>query len=249
MTLLGLEVLRDRKLALKLFGAASNRVRYLKRLFKWLKRKGHIKGENPALDLEKIKTPKEHHRRHTWTDGEIKAYRDRWPIGTKARLAFELHYHYLARADVVRVGPANVKVRHGIKFLEGNRKKTGEGFKVAMSPDLLACIESTPPTRGKIRVVGASTFLITAKGPLQYDEAHYGSRVFRKWCDDAGLPQRCTTHGIRRAKASHRAHDSLTTEELNAEAGWKPGSTESATYLKDVSKEELSLKAAKKGKG
>jgi integrase len=247
MTLVGLEVLRDRKLAAKRYGAALNRVRHLKRLFKWLKRKGHIKGENPALDLEIVKTPKEHQRRHTWTDGEISSYRKTHPIGSKARLAFELHYHYLARVDVVRVGPANVKVRHGIRFLEGNRKKTGEAFKVAMSPVLLECIEKTPPMRGKLRVVGATTFLVSGKGPLQYDEKHYGKKVFRAWCDAAGLPKRCTTHGIRRAKASHRAHDQLTSEELNAEAGWKPGSTESATYLKDVNKDILSLNAAKKG--
>jgi hypothetical protein len=40
----------------------------------------------------------------------------------------------------------------------------------------------------------------------------------------------------------------LTSEELNAESGWRPGSREAATYLRGVDTEELSLKAAKKGK-
>jgi hypothetical protein len=184
------------------------------------------------VDLEKIKIPKEHQRRHTWTDGEIKAYRDHHPIGTKARLAFELHWHYLAAVDACRSGPANVKIREGIKFLEGNRRKTGEPFKVAVSPTLEECIASTPPTRNGLRVVGAQTFLITAKGRLQYDEKYYVRKVFRSWCKAAGLPARCTSHGIRRAKASARAHDQLTSEELNVEAGWAPGSREQAPTSK-----------------
>ena len=141
VTLVGLEILRDRKLAQKLYGAAGNRVKNFKMLFKWLKRKGHMK-ENPAIDLDKIKTPKQYQKRHTWTDAEIAAYRRHHPVGTKARLAFELHYHYLARADVVQVGPANIVQDQGIKFLKGKRQKTGEGFKVAMSQMLIDASES-----------------------------------------------------------------------------------------------------------
>jgi hypothetical protein len=100
----------------------------------------------------------------------------------------------------------------------------------------------------EIRVVGAKTFLVSEKGRLTYDERHYTQNVFKGWCKAAGLPARCTTHGIRRARTGHRAQDGLTSEELNAEAGWAKGSRESATYLQGVDTERLSLNAAKKGK-
>jgi hypothetical protein len=100
----------------------------------------------------------------------------------------------------------------------------------------------------EIRVVGAKTFLVSEKGRLTYGEKNYAQFTFAAWVKDAGLPPRCTTHGIRRARTGHRAQDGLTSEELNAENGWAPGSREPATYLAGVDTERLSLNAAKKGK-
>src|SRR5262249_32971190 len=74
-----LEILRDRK-GEKL-GAADNRVRALRRLFKWGKRKRHVRT-NYAADLEYVS--KDTGGWHSWTVDELERFEARHRAGTKA---------------------------------------------------------------------------------------------------------------------------------------------------------------------
>ena len=94
-----LEILRDRKG--DLLGAADNRVKAIRRLFKWGKRKRLISSNN-AGDVEYV--GKDTGGWHPWTQEELERYEQHHPTGTMARLALDLiQFTGLSRMDVVRV--------------------------------------------------------------------------------------------------------------------------------------------------
>ena len=45
------------------------------------------------------------------------------------------------------------------------------------------------------------------------------SRQFRKWCDEAGLPKRCTAHGLRKAACRRMAEAGCSANEIAAWSG------------------------------
>ena len=106
------EVLRDRKIDLP--GAANNRVKAIRQVFKFGMRKKHADGKpyvsnNPARDVEKFKyasnrIPQLELRR------KFANSRGHHPVGTKARLALALLlFTGQRRADVIQLGRQHVR--------------------------------------------------------------------------------------------------------------------------------------------
>src|SRR6516164_8193484 len=63
-------------------GAANQRLKALKALFAWAcEDEPDFAPQNPTLGVKKIKYASTGH--HSWTDDEIKQYRDRHPVGSK----------------------------------------------------------------------------------------------------------------------------------------------------------------------
>jgi integrase len=76
------------------------------------------------------------------------------------------------------------------------------------------------------------TFIVTAKGK-PFSAAGFGN-WFRKICNEAGLPKRCTSHGLRKAAATRLADRGATTTQLKAWFGWKTsGEAERYTQTAD----------------
>ena len=65
-------------------------------------------------------------------------------------------------------------------------------------------------------------FLVTGQG-RPFTAAGFGN-WFRKACNAAGLPARCTSHGLRKAAATYLADRGATTTQLMAWFGWKTAS-------------------------
>lgn len=129
--------------------------------------------------------------RHTWTEEEIAQYEARHPIGTRPRLAMALMLYTAARrADAVRLGPQHI--RGGV--LSYRQQKTGVVVEMQVHSVLAAALAATPS--------GHLTFLVTAAGK-PFKAAAFGN-LFRRWCDEAGLPQ-CSAHGLRKAQARRLA--------------------------------------------
>jgi len=155
---------------------------------------------------------------HCWTDAEIAQFERYHPIGTKPRLAFALLlYTMQRRSDVVRMGRQHLSdclderlraqgVRH---MLSIRQQKTGKPLVLPVRPNLQAVIDATPSEH--------LTFLVTATGK-PYGGNHF-SRRFREWCDAAGLPKRCTAHGLRKAGLRRGAEDGWSANELAAWSG------------------------------
>ena len=96
--------LRDEKAAYP--HAANNRVKALRQLFAWASSPeyGYAKS-NPARDVSRLRGTNPDGIQ-AWTEADAVLYEARHPIGTKARLAFDLLlYTGVRRSDVVRLGP------------------------------------------------------------------------------------------------------------------------------------------------
>ena len=202
LTAKALRVLRDRKADKP--GAADNRVRALRRLFKWAQRNEHV-SMNPARDVEYVAGKSDGW--HSWTPEELDQFEKRHAEGSKARLALALlQYTGASRIDVVKLGPSNI--RDGC--MQFRRAKTRVPVDIPIAPDLQTAIDAAA-------VVGAGTFLITAHGK-PFAVAGFGN-WFRDRCNEAGLPH-CSAHGVRKAAAARAAENGATTHELMAMFGW-----------------------------
>lgn len=123
---------------------------------------------------------------HTWTEEEISQFEEQHPIGSRARLALALLlYTAQRRGDVIRMGRQHI--RNGDLHL--TQRKTGASLAIPVHSELAEIIAATPNNH--------LTFLTTATGAA-FSDAGFGN-LFRDWCREAGLPEHCSAHGLRKA--------------------------------------------------
>lgn len=161
---------------------------------------------NPARDVRKVNAPTKGH--HCWTDEEIAQYRAHHLSRTKARLAFELLLWTGARrGDAVRLGRQHVS-DNSLTYVS---QKTGVEVCIPVLPEFQSQMDQIPRTQ--------MLFLETAHGEPHSDKA-FGA-WFSKHCRAAGLPSRCTAHGLRKARARIMAEDGKQVHAIAAWGGWK----------------------------
>lgn len=202
--------------------AADNRVRALRKIFKWALKNDYVTS-NPARDVEYI--AKHSDGWHSWTPDELLKFEERHAIGSTGRLALALLiYTGARRSDVVQLGPQHV--RDG--WIRFQQQKTKSIVELPVSPELQQVIDATP-------VIGTTTFLVTRYG-RSLTTAGFGN-WFRNRCNEAGLPQ-CSAHGVRKASAARAAENGATTHQLMAVFGWLT-MTEAERYTRAAARKTL----------
>jgi integrase/recombinase XerD len=186
-------------------GAANQRLKTLRALFSWA-----IEAEeteyNPARDVKFIKyVPKPH---HSWTVEEVKRFEQRWPLGSKARLAMALIFYTAGRReDAVRLGPKHLKDGR-LQFRQAkNEHRKPVDMDIPLHPLLLEAIEAAD--------TGDQTYLVTAFGEPHTPNG-FGN-WFRNVCIEAGVPGRA--HGLRKAIAARLAESNATGHEIMSITG------------------------------
>jgi site-specific recombinase XerD len=184
--------------------AARNLLKILNQLVKLAIALGW-RDDNPIRDIERPRSGG--NGRHCWTDAEIAQYRKRWPLGTRQRLAMDLLLLAGQRkGDVVKLTPDNIRGSR----LRISQEKTGVEIDAPIQPELRASIAAT--------TTGLKAVLVSSRGKPYGTKAFCG--VFRDWCDAAGLPARCSAHGLRKAFARRMAENGATAHEIMAAGGW-----------------------------
>jgi integrase len=141
---------------------------------------------------------------HTWTDEEIAAYEARWPIGSAARTAFAvLPFTGQRMADVSRMAWSDVG-EGAIRVVQGKTK-----LSVPLHPDLAEVLAAWPRAHERI--------LTTAFGKP------FTPKGFGNWMADkigqSRVPDRCVTHGLRKAAARRLAEAGCSANEIAAITG------------------------------
>lgn len=226
MSLQALYVLRDRKLDLP--GAANNRVKALRQVYKWAVAPNvQIVKVNLARDVLLFK-PKTDEGFHTWTIEEVRAFAKRHPLGTKPHLALGLLlFTGVRRSDVVMLGRQMIR-NDWLHFTEKkNGRRKPKARQLPVLPALQHIIDHSP--------AGNLTFLVT-----EYDRPFTGNgfgNKMRDWCDEAGLPQ-CSAHGLRKAGATIAADNGATEHQLMAIFGWE-SPKQAALYTRKANRRKL----------
>lgn len=208
--------------------AANSQIKALRQVFKWAMRDDvKLATANPALGVAYLK-PKNPDGIHTWTVEEVARFEERYPVGTKARLALALLlYTGVRRSDVIHLG--RQMDRDGwLTFTEAkNRRNAPKHREILILPVLQKIIDATPS--------GHLTFLVTEHGK-PFTHGGFGN-WFRDRCDEAGLLQ-CSAHGLRKAGATIAAENGATEHELMAIYGWS-SPKQAAHYTKKANRKRL----------
>jgi site-specific recombinase XerD len=139
---------------------------------------------------------------HTWTDAELATFRERWPLGTRERLAFAVLLYTGQRvSDAVKLKRTDVMA---IK-----QKKTGAELSIPAHPALLRAIKAGPSNG--VYIIGSENGQPMTDGAL----TQFMLRAIKK----AGLPDICVPHGLRKANQRLLAERGATTKQMQAISG------------------------------
>lgn len=212
--------------------AANKFVKEMRALYEWAIERGFVTN-NPAQGVRNLKIkPKADGTTgwHTWTQDEINQFCAHWPVGSTPRLAFELHYASLRASDVKIIGHQNI--RNG--YLDFIQVKTKTRAVLPIHADLQACIDDAP--RDRLHLV------VTSFGK-PYKKGY--SAAFKRWCQKAGLPDHCTSHGIRKALGANLAENGASEHEIAAHLG-QTGTQSVKHYTVAADKKRLAEQAGKR---
>ncbi|WP_436398602.1 tyrosine-type recombinase/integrase [Roseobacter sp. S98] len=182
------------------FGAVND-YKALKPVFEHVKRLGFL-PKNPlsGIELDRPKT-----KGFAVADAEdIASFQNRWPVGTRERLIFDLAlYTGAARVDLAKLSRKN---------LEGDllvyvRQKSNVKARVPLSPELRAVIDRTPDI--------APAFILSSRGK-KMSAAGLGN-MFRDAAAEAEMKARL--HGLRKAFCIYWAENGASTHQIAAMAG------------------------------
>jgi integrase len=196
-------------------------------LFKWAVAAEHVKADPTAGKA--IAKPKGEGF-EAWDDNDIARFQERWPLGTRERVAHDvLLYTGLRRGDAVVFGRQHVK--DGVARL--NTEKTGERVFIPIEPELEETLRLGP--------CGDLSYIASDDGkPLRKES--FGN-WFRDACRAACIKK--SAHGLRKAGATRDVNRGWTESELEAKYGWQGGRMASH-YTRTMNRERLATQAAQR---
>src|SRR5262249_23156409 len=141
------------------------------------------------------------------TEEEIEAFRKRWPLGTKQRLAFELFLNTgQRRSDVVRMSWSHITPDSKIIV---SQQKTGRRLLIPLHRDLVATLAAAKCDHVSI---------LTTMYGKPFTVGGF-SQWMRDAIVDAGLPLDCQPHGLRKATGRRLAEAGATAKMIMSVLG------------------------------
>lgn len=164
-------------------GAANNMTRAVKVWLSFAKERGY-RSDNPAFGIKPLKIG----RIRAWTDAELAAFEQRWPLGTLERTGYALAlYTAQRRSDLVKMKWTAIAG----DTIHVKQQKTGTDLEIYLHPDLCAALAG---------VTRCSEFILTGSAGHGLSAIYFG-HVMAAAIDAAGLPRGCVLHGLRKTAA------------------------------------------------
>ncbi len=203
-------------------GAANDLLKKIRLLTAFAIRIEWMKTD-PTLKMKKFKGSEW----HTWTEEQIAAFEARWPSGSKPRLALALHLFTGQRVSDVATMMWSDVADHRICVVQ---QKTGAKLWIPLHPALareLSLAERTGPA-----------LLMTAHGKGKPFTQKGLSNWMADRIADAGLPDECITHGLRKAAARRLAEAGCSAKQIASITGHKTLS-EVERYVRDAEQKTM----------
>jgi integrase len=200
----------------------------LRGLFRWAAEAGMVKAD-PTVGIKNPK-PNRTGGYRPWTEEDVAAYEDRWPIGTRQRVWLDvLLYTGLRRGDAVRLGRQHV--HDGVATIK--TEKTDTEVTLPILPVLAATLAAGP--------CGDLAFVAGARGQPMAKKTF--SNEFQIACRAAGVLG--SAHGVRKIAATRAANAGATVAQLEAIFGWSGGRM-AALYTRAADRRRLAMEAMAK---
>lgn len=206
---------------------ARNFLDAMRGLFRWAKKAKHVKTD-PTAEVEN--PPRRKGDGFTpWTESQVAAYEQRWPVGTRQRVWLDvLLYTGLRRGDAVRLG--RQLIRDGVAALRTEKSQGAITVTLPILPVLQATLDAGP--------CGDLTFICGESGKPLTKES-FGN-LFKDACVAAGVPG--SAHGVRKIAATTAANNGATVAQLEAIFGWR-GGTMASLYTRGADRVRLAKEA------
>ncbi len=163
--------------------AANNFLKTMRALFRWAV-DADLVDADPTTAVKMFS--KQTDGFVAWTEDNVAAYQEAWPLGTRERLAMELLLNTgFRRGDIVKLGRQHI--REG--YISLVTEKTAERVDIPLNPKLATVIEASP--------TGDLTFIVSSDGRPMAKES-FGN-WFRRACNTAGV--KGSAHGLRKLAA------------------------------------------------
>ena len=213
-------------------GARENLRKPLRLILKLAVRRGLI----AVSPMDGVRLPRAPLKGFTpWSEADIAAYLERWPAGSRERLALcLLLFTVQRRSDVVVMGRQHVRADKIHVVQAKSRGKTR--LWIPIHPDLQAELDNVPATQ--------LTFLQTQYGQ-PFSPAGF-TKWFRESAEEAGLKDR-TPHGLRKAGSRRLAEAGCTPHQIMAVTGHK-NLSEVTLYTASADQERLAEEAIERTK-
>jgi integrase len=165
-------------------GAANKMLRTVRSLLTFAVDRGFRK-DNPAFGIKPMKIG----RFRSWTDAELVAFEEYWPLGTIERTGYALAlYTAQRRADLVQMKWLAIAG----SALHVQQNKTGTTLEIHIHPDLLEALAKVHPRKDEAIIIGAAGH---ALHPVTF------GKIMADAIEKAGLPKECVLHGLRKTGA------------------------------------------------
>ncbi|MGA7071075.1 hypothetical protein [Bradyrhizobium sp.] len=173
-------------------------------------------------------------------------YRARWPLGTEARLMFDiLHYTFLRLGDAHRFGPPHLReiVRKMAVQIATEKSQGNTTVTVPVHPEFA---ESLRAARA-VGITGAEVFTgKIVKGRVLLKSKKAWAAKFKKYAILAGVNEpKKSCHGVRKARAEVAAYAECTESQMMAMFGWTDPKMP-AHYIAKANREKLGISGMNK---
>src|SRR5258708_1819757 len=160
--------------------------------------------DNPVLGIEPFKRG----THHTWTEGELKTFETKWPLGTRQRLAYALLLYTGQRVgDVAKMKRADI-VDGEVHVIQD---KHGAEVYLPVVLELEQALRAYP-AKG-LSLIGQENGKPLSRPGL--------SEFMAQAIDQAELPAKCVAHGLRKAAMRRLAESGKTEKQIAAVSGHK----------------------------
>jgi integrase len=137
----------------------------------------------------------------SWKDAELEQFKQRWPVGSKQRAAFELFLNVgQRRSDVVRMARTHI----ASKKISVRQQKTGRELLIPLHRDTLTALDAYDS--------GHVVIIATEWGKPFTVNGFSG--FMRDAISRAGLPLDCKPHGLRKAAGRRLAEAGCSAHEI-----------------------------------
>ncbi|WP_130218365.1 hypothetical protein [Bradyrhizobium genosp. SA-3] len=223
---------------------AGNLLSALRGMIRWMIDERHLdEDDDPTIGLKsgKAKASRETGGFLPWTEDDMALYRAKWPLGTEARLMFDiLHYTFLRLGDAHRFEPPHMRqiLRQMAVQIATEKSRGNTTVTVPVHPDFA---ESLPAARAA-GIIGAEVFTgKVLKGRVLAMNKKAWAAKFKKYAVMAGVNEpKKSCHGVRKARAEVAAYADCTESQMMAMFGWTDPKMP-AHYIAQANREKLGI--------